>query len=255
MKNKFYMIDLDGTMYLGTKRIKGAKAFIDHLLENDIGFIFLTNNSCRTQTQAANHMLKMGFEGIRPEMFYTSAMAASDYIAATYPQKRRVNFIGEKGMYEALIENNFIFDSKQPDFIFVGLDRNASYQDYSLVLRSLVHGAKLVGTNDDRILPSEQGENIGNGSVVKMFEYASQQEAIKIGKPHHVMIEQALRYANVAKEDVIIVGDNLETDIQMGVNAQIQTVLVTTGIHNMEDCYRLNIRPTYIVANLKGLIK
>ena len=60
MKNKFYMIDLDGTMYLGTKRIKGAKTFIDYLLNNNIDFIFLTNNSCRTQIQAANHMLKMG---------------------------------------------------------------------------------------------------------------------------------------------------------------------------------------------------
>ncbi|MCI5773115.1 MAG: HAD-IIA family hydrolase [Erysipelotrichaceae bacterium] len=255
MKNKFYMIDLDGTMYLGTKRIKGAKAFINYLLRNDIGFIFLTNNSCRTQVQAANHMLKMGFEDIRPEMFYTSAMAASDYIASTNPNKRKVNYIGEKGMYEALIENNFVIDSNQPDFVFVGLDRQATYQDYSLALRSLVHGARLVGTNDDRILPSEQGENIGNGSVVKMFEYASSQEAIKIGKPHQVMIEQALKYAQVDKEDVIIIGDNLETDIKMGQDAGIETVLVTTGIHNMEDCYRLNIRPTYIVDNLKGLLK
>ena len=88
-----------------------------------------------------------------------------------------------------------------------------------------------------------------------MFEYCSKQEAIKIGKPNLPIIEGALSYAKVDREDVMIIGDNLETDILCGINANIETTLVTTGIHNMEDCYRLNIKPTYLVENLKGLIK
>lgn len=255
MKNKFYMIDLDGTMYWGTKIIPGAKEFIDYLINNDIGFIFLTNNACRTQEQACNHMLKMGFENIKPNMFYTSAMAASDYIASAYPDKKVAGYIGEKGMREALISNDFIINNEKCDFLFVGLDRQATYQEYSFALRLLLNGARLVGTNNDRIIPTESGPCVGNGAIVAMFEYCSKQEAIKIGKPNLPIIEGALSYAKVDREDVMIIGDNLETDILCGINANIETTLVTTGIHNMEDCYRLNIKPTYLVENLKGLIK
>lgn len=255
MKNKFFMIDLDGTMYWGQKRLDGAKEFIDYLIDNNIGFIFLTNNSCRTQEMAANHMLKMGFKGIKPEMFYTSAMAASDTIARMYPDKKRASYIGEQGLKEALLDNGFKMSPDEADFLFVGLDRNATYSDYSYALRLLLKGAKLVATNDDRILLSEKGANVGNGCIVKLFEYASGQEALTIGKPNLPIIDGALRYADVSKDQVVILGDNLETDIQMGINAGVETILVTTGVHDMQDCYKMDIHPTYIVANLRGLIE
>ncbi len=253
INNKFYMIDLDGTMYHGTKILPGAKDFINCLIENNIGFIFLTNNSSRTQEQAAMHMIKMGFKGIKPEMFYTSAMAAADTISRRFPNKKKAAYIGESGMKNALLDYGFTIEPDNPDFLFVGLDRNATYRDYSYAVRTLKNGAILVGTNNDRILLSQEGANIGNGSIVAMFEYATSQEAIKIGKPHPAIIEGALRYAGVNKEDVIILGDNLETDIICGINAGIDTILVTTGVNNMEDCYKLNIHPTYIVDNLSRL--
>ena len=140
--NKFYMIDLDGTMYHGKKIIKTAKIFIDYLIKNNIGFIFLTNNSTRTQEQCVKHMEKMGFSDLKPEMFYTSAMASADYISKLYPDKKRAAYIGEKGMREPLINNGFIIDPDNPDFLFVGLDRNATYNDYSFALRNLLKGAK-----------------------------------------------------------------------------------------------------------------
>lgn len=255
MSEKCYFIDLDGTMYCGTKVIDGAIEWIDHLVNTHQQFIFLTNNSSRTQEQACSHMLKMGFRRIKPEHFYTSAMAAADKIARDYPNKKDAYYIGEEGIKEALVKNGFTINPKRADFLFIGLDRNATYQDYSFALRLAHEGARLVGTNNDRLLLSEKGVNVGNGSVVAMFEYATQTEAIKIGKPHNAIVEGALRYAKVNKEDVVIVGDNLETDILCGNNAGIETVFVTTGVHNMEDCYRLDIKPTYIVADVSGLIK
>lgn len=254
MNKKCYMIDLDGTMYWGTRRIDGAKEWIDYLVREDIQFIFLTNNASRTQEQACQHMLKMGFKGIKPSHFYTSSMAAADKIARDYPLKKEAYYIGEAGLKEALVNNGFHINPDKADFLFIGLDRQATYSDYSFAIRLAKDGAILVGTNNDRVLLSENGYNIGNGSVVAMFEYATNTESIKIGKPHSAIIEGALRYAKVAKEDVVIVGDNLETDILCGNNAGIETVFVTTGVHNMEDCYSLNIHPTYIIANCTGLI-
>ncbi|MFI3284012.1 MAG: HAD-IIA family hydrolase [Erysipelotrichaceae bacterium] len=247
---KTYFIDLDGTMYMGTKVIDGAIEFIDYLLANDIPFLFLTNNASRTRVQAQQHMLKMGFKGILPEHFYTSAMAASDYIRLCYPDAKRVNFIGQDGLDEALRDNGFELDFKQPEFFFVGLDRTATYQDYSFGVQMLVNGARLVGTNNDRLLVTESGFGVGNGSVVALFEHASNQESIKVGKPHRPIIDGALKFAKVSANEVILVGDNLETDILTGIKASIETIFVTTGVHTMEDCHTLNIQPTYIVANL-----
>lgn len=252
--NKTYFIDLDGTMYLGSKPMEGAIEFINYLIKNKIPFLFLTNNATRTQSQACEHMLKMGFKNLEAKHFYTSAMAAADKIAKDYPATKDVYYIGESGMKEALIAKDFHINPDQADFLFIGLDRLASYKDYSYAIRLVKKGARLVGTNNDRILLNEAGPNIGNGAIVAMFEYASNTEAIKIGKPHVAIIEGALSYMNIHKENVTLIGDNLETDIQCGCNFGIETIFVAGGVHRFEDCHTLNIHPTYLINNLKGLI-
>ncbi len=255
MEKTFFMIDLDGTMYRGKDRIDGAKEWIEYLNKKGISFLFLTNNASRTQQQACDHMLKMGFTGIEPRHFYTSAMAAAQKIAHDFPNKKEAYYIGEDGLREALIEQNFAINSTKADFLFIGLDRHADYTEYSNALRCVTAETQLVATNDDRLLISEKGVNIGNGSVVAMFEYATARKSIKIGKPYAPIIDYALRYANVERSQVMLVGDNLETDILCGIQNNIETTLVTTGVHNMEGCRKLQITPTYIVADLFGLIK
>lgn len=251
--NQFYMIDLDGTMYQGRQIIESAKTFIDECLLRNQPFLFLTNNSSRTQRQAAEHMLKIGYQGIKPEHFYTSAMAAADTAAKLYPM-RRAYYIGEQGMREALEKRGFILDEEHPDFVFIGLNRHAGYEDYSRAVRHILNGAVLVGTNNDRILLSEKGANIGNGSVVAMFEYCTSRPALKIGKPYAPIFDAALAYCKAKREEVVILGDNLETDIQCGINAGVKTVLVTTGVHQRSDIERLNIVPDRVVDSLMELL-
>ena len=88
-----------------------------------------------------------------------------------------------------------------------------------------------------------------------MFEYATGQTSLRIGKPSKVILEEMLEAFHIKKEDCIIVGDNLETDIALGVNESVDTILVTTGVHQREDIERLNIKPTMIIDNLKELMK
>lgn len=248
-----YLLDLDGTMYHGTKCIESAKIFLDHCIEKGIPFLFLTNNSSRTPQQAAEHMLQMGYTHIEAKHFYTSAMAAADTMAKQ-DTRRKASFIGELGLEEALLNAGFVIDENQPDFVFIGLNKQASYQDYSMKIRHVLKGATLVGTNNDRILLSESGANVGNGSVVALFEFCTSKEAVKIGKPHTPILEAALNYAQLNKEEVIIIGDNLETDILCGLNGHVQTILVTTGVHQEADVERLKIYPDRIVSNLTELI-
>lgn len=251
---KIYVLDLDGTMYRGTQRMDGGLEFLTYLQHTKQPYYFLTNNSKRTRAQNVEHMEQMGYTNIQPDSFFTSAMAAAIYARKHYTQ-RKAWMIGEAGLQEALLENGFeLVEKEQPDFVFVGLDQNADYQKYAKAVNYLAQGAILIGTNNDRLLAQPNGFAVGNGSIVAMMEYASSQTSPKIGKPYSPILEEALSYIKKSKDEVILVGDNLETDIQLGLNHGVETILVLGGVHSEADCERLNIYPSRIIQNLKELI-
>lgn len=246
---KTLIFDLDGTMYRGTSIIETAKQFLDVCIERNIPYVFLTNNSTRTQIQNAQHMWDMGYQGIRPEMFFNSAMASCAYVADHYSQ-RKASYLGEEGMRQALLDYGFTITEEDPDFVFIGLKKEATYQEYAGPLNHLLKGAKLIGTNMDRVFPNPTGFSVGNGSIVTMFEYASNQKSPNIGKPNEPILTYCLKHFGLQKEDVILIGDNLETDIALGANHGVQTVFVQGGVHSKEDIDRLHIQPDIVVDTL-----
>ncbi len=251
---KTYLIDLDGTMYRGTEIIEGAKEFIDHLIAQDHPFCFLTNNAMRTKRQNVEHMKNMGFTGIEEKHFFTSSMAAARYMAKQDASKRKAWMIGQDGLREALTEEGFVLTKEHADYVFIGLDKSASYEDYSEALDVLLHGAMLVGTNSDLLLAKPGGFQVGNGSIVRMFEYASGQQSPKIGKPYAPILEECLEYFHLLKENAVILGDNLETDILLGAENGVETIFVTSGVHQEADIERLHIYPDHIIHSVKELM-
>ncbi len=249
-----YLLDLDGTMYRGSQIIKEAKIFLDYLIKTNQKFIFLTNNAKRTRKQNVEHMKVLGFTGITEDHFFTSAMAASKQVAML-SENRKCFFIGEAGLRQALQEEGFIFVQEDADFVFVGLQQDATYELYSKALSLLLKGAKLVGTNDDRKIPIGDDYMIGNGAIVEMLAYASGQTSWQIGKPHPPILRQCLSYYNLSKNEVVMIGDNLETDILMCVNQQVESILVCTGVHNEKDIAITNIHPSRVIQKLTDLIK
>ena len=251
---KTYIIDLDGTMYSGNTNIDGAREFIDYLHLKNLPYIFLTNNATRTKKQAKEHMLNLGFKDIKEEDFFTSAMAAAKFIAKNYSEKKCF-MLGESGLEEALKEYNFEIVKENANFVVVGLDRNATYKSYSEALHHILAGAKFIATNPDRLLANNGTFDLGNGATVNMLEYASGVEAIKVGKPCQTMLNILLEDKNLKKEDVILLGDNLETDIKLGYEGNIETIMVCSGVHDENDIERLKVYPTKLVKNLRELIK
>lgn len=252
-EHKTCFIDLDGTMYRGDEVIDGAIACIDYLLSEEIPFYFVTNNAMRTHEQNCEKMQKLGFHGIRKEHFFTSAMAAASYMKQRSITKRAF-MIGEGGMSEALLEQGFILCDKEVETVFVGLDSHADYDKYGRAYYHLQKGAALVGTNGDRRIPFGNHFQIGNGAILHMLEYCSEQKAIMIGKPCSAMMDEALRYAAVKKTDCLMIGDNLETDVMFGLSHGMDTIFVTTGVHTYEDCKKRDMKPILTIDNLKTLI-
>jgi len=251
---KTYIIDLDGTMYSGGTNIDGARQFIDYLHSKNLPYIFLTNNATRTKKQAKEHMLNLGFKDIKEEDFFTSAMATAQYIAKNYTEKKCF-IVGESGLEEAMKECNLELVQENANFVVVGLDRNATYKKYSEALHNILAGAKFIATNPDRLLANNGTFDIGNGAVIDMLEYASGVEAVKVGKPYQTILNILLEEKKLKKEDIILLGDNLETDIKLGYDAKIETIMVCSGVHTEKDIDRLKVYPTRVVKNLRELIK
>lgn len=239
-------------MYRGTQIIPEARAFINALHAHQIPYVFLTNNAMRTPEENAAYMRDMGFEHIEPYMFYNSAMAAAAY-ACRLNLGRRAFMIGRQGLQQALEQAGFTLSEENPDFVFVGLDKEQDYTSYSKAVGLLLNGARLIGTNMDRVLVKPQGLELGNGSIVAMFEYCSGQTSPRIGKPSPVILDLCLEHYGLQKKDVVLVGDNLETDIALGYNSGVETIFVQTGVHTEKDLEHFHLHPDWVIASLDQL--
>ncbi|MGM9891968.1 TIGR01457 family HAD-type hydrolase [Limosilactobacillus sp.] len=245
-----YFIDLDGTTYKGTDRIPAAARFISRLQRAGKRVLFVTNNSTRTPEFVANNLTQNHNIQVGPENVYTTALATADYLDQQAGQHRRVYVVGESGLRTALTARGFILVDTDPDYVVVGLDSHVTYEKLEKAVLLIRAGATFIGTNADSNLPNEKGMVPGAGSLVKLVEYATQQQAIMIGKPEKIIMEMALRRVGLDKDDVIMVGDNYHTDIQAAMNVGMDNLLVYTGLSRPAEVAQMAQQPTYTVETL-----
>lgn len=247
-----YLIDLDGTMYRGNEKIESAVRFVERLHERKIPYLFVTNNSSKTPEAVAEKLQQFGVQA-KPEHVITSSIATAGYIRK---QKERatVYVIGEDGLKQALKDEGLSIvadvDGKSIDYVVIGIDRGITYEKFAQACLAIQNGAQFISTNADKAIPTERGFVPGNGALTSVLTAATGIEPIFIGKPQRIIIELALERLNISKDEVIMVGDNYDTDIRSGINAGLDTLLVFTGVTSKADVDRVPIQPTYTVENL-----
>lgn len=252
MKNNYqgYFIDLDGTMYKGTKRIPAAARFIKRLQENNKEILFVTNNSTRTPEFVAQNLTENHGINVTANNVYTTAIATADYLDQIAGSKRKVYIVGESGLRKALASRNFEITDQNPDYVVVGLDSEVTYEKLATAVLLIRAGATFIGTNSDSNLPNQRGMVPGAGSIVKLVEYATQKKPIMIGKPESIIMAMALKRSGLDKKQVVMVGDNYHTDIQAAINFGIDSLLVYSGLSTKEDVAKQKIQPTHQVDSL-----
>jgi 4-nitrophenyl phosphatase len=249
MKNyKGYLIDLDGTMYRGSEEIAEAVGFIDELRKRDIPYLFVTNNSSRTPEQVAENLRGFGIN-TKDEQVFTTSMATANFIAER-KANAMVYVIGEEGIQNALTEKGLELVEENPDFLVMGIDRSIDYEKLTKACLAVRNGAIFISTNGDIALPTERGLQPGNGALTSVVSVSTQVQPIFIGKPESVIVEQALKVLGVPKEEVVMVGDNYDTDILAGINAGMDTLLVHTGVTTKGRLKQYEKQPTYVVDTL-----
>lgn len=245
-----YFIDLDGTMYKGTKRIPAAARFIKRLQEADKAVLFVTNNSTRTPEFVANNLRENHQINVTADNVYTTALATADYLDQVAGDRRQVYVVGESGLRQALQQRHFQLTDRQPEYVVVGLDSQVTYAKLETAVLLIRAGATFIGTNADSNLPNERGMVPGAGSLVKLVEYATQQEPIMIGKPEATIMKMALQKAGLRREQVVMVGDNYNTDICAAINTGMDSLLVYTGLSTPAQVAAMPVQPTHTVKSL-----
>ena len=250
MKNyRGYLIDLDGTMYRGIEKIDAAVEFVDKLREKDIPYLFVTNNSSQTPLQVTKHMQHFGIAAT-PEQIFTTSMATANFLFEKKPNAS-IFVIGADGIKTALSEKGFqLVTEGQPDAVVVGLDRQIDYEKLAKACLAVRGGAMFISTNGDIALPTERGLLRGNGAITSVISVSTQTEPVFIGKPHSIVMEQALQVLGTTKEETLMVGDNYDTDIMAGINFGIDTLLVHTGVTTREILAGKTVQPTFTINSL-----
>ena len=250
---KGYFIDLDGTIYRGRERIPEAKAFVEALQAKHIPFLFLTNNTTKSPAAVVDNLATNHDIFVTADQVYTPSLATAAYIQAENngdASGKSIYVIGELGLKQPLLDIGLRFNEVDPDYVVVGLDYDVTYHKFELATLAIQRGAKFIGTNADTNLPNERGHVPGAGSVIALVERSTQQKALYIGKPEAIIMHEALKKIGLAKEDVVMVGDNYNTDIKAGINANIDQLLVYSGISTKDQVAKEAIQPTHVVDSL-----
>src|SRR5699024_537388 len=244
-KFKGYLIDLDGTMYRGSEPIASAADFINALNKKNIPYLFLTNNSTSTPENVSDRLNQMNITSTSRHVI-TSSLATAKFIKH---QKSDANCfaIGEEGLYKALQQEGLTISEEAygSDYVVVGLDRGVTYKKIAEACIAIRAGAEFISTNRDVSIPTEHGLLPGNGAITSVIEVSTGKHPIYIGKPETIIMNEAISELGVAKQDIVMVGDNYDTDILAGINSGIDTLMVFTGVTPYHEYSSFDKKPNY----------
>ncbi len=250
---KAFICDMDGVIYHGNKLLPGAPEFVNWLKRENKRFLFLTNSSERAPRELQEKLARLGLE-VDQKHFYTSALATAAFVAKQAPGCTAY-IIGETGLSNALYDAGISMNDVNPDYVIVGESRNYTYENILRAVKFVQQGAKLIGTNPDLTGPTEQGIVPATGALISPIEQATGNKAYFIGKPNPLMMRTALKKLGCQREDTVIIGDRMDTDIVAGLESEISTVLVLSGVTSREEVDSFAYRPDHILNGIGDLFE
>ena len=246
---KTFICDMDGVIYHGSRLLEGVASFVAWLQNSGKNFLFLTNSSERSPRELRQKLLRMDLD-VEESHFYTSALATAHFLAKQRPGAG-VYAIGESGLLNALYESGLTMNDVDPDYVVVGESPSLNYDKIEKAVHLIrTKGARLVGTNPDLTGPGEHGIVPACGSLIAPIEMASGVKAYFVGKPNPLMMRHAMTRLSSRREETVIVGDRMDTDIVAGVESGIETVLVLSGVTEPGDLYRFAYQPGYVLPGV-----
>ena len=253
LSKKAFICDMDGVIYHGNKILPGVKEFVNWMLENNKKFVFLTNSPEKTPHELSMKLERMGLK-VTPDHFYTSAMATAEFLYSQAPGCTAY-VIGEAALTKAMYDKKIYMNDVNPDYVVLGETRTYSFEKIEKAIELVNKGAKLIGTNPDTVGPTERGIMPATGALISPIEIATGKKAYFVGKPNPLMLRHGLRLLGCHSADIAFIGDRMDTDIIAGIESNVDTVLVLSGVTSLDDIPSFPYRPKYIANGVGDLLK
>lgn len=248
-----FIIDMDGVIYHGNKLLPGVNEFFAWLEESGKKYLFLTNASERTPKELQEKLKRLGIT-IGEDHFYTSALATASFLSSQIP-KGSAYIIGDAGLINALYSVGYTMNNVNPDYVVVGETRGYNFEKIEQAINLVLKGARLIGTNPDISGPVETGITPSTKALVAPIEIVTGKKAYYIGKPNPLMMRIALKRLGCKREEAIVIGDRMDTDIRAGLESEIDTLLVLSGISSRKTIDQFPYQPHFILDGVIDLIK
>lgn len=249
---KGYIFDMDGVIWDGDKRIPHAAERINELAAAGKKVMFLTNNTLYSRGNFVRRLRGYGISTTKEHVLISS------YAAGVYIRNKkgssRVYAMGTDDLKEELKEAGHHMVETGADFVVVGLDRELTYRKMSIALENLLNGAELIACAPDLTYLENGKIRPGSGAFAKTLEMTSGSKATLIGKPSELIMDIAKKMMGLKPEECIVVGDKIETEIVAGKREGMKTALVLTGETNLEEAKKSEIKPDYVIKDLRELV-
>ena len=244
-----FLLDMDGTFYLGDRLLEGALRFIDLLHDQKKEFLFLTNNSSKHRHQYAEKINRLGL-AITDELVLTSGEATALYLMEQHPGAN-LFLVGTPSLEAEFRQYGFQLVQKEPQYLVLGFDTTLTYQKLWALCDFVRAGVPYIATHPDFNCPTETGFMPDVGAMIAFVKAATgRQPDLVVGKPNRVIVDAAAVKMNLQVNQLAMIGDRLYTDIALGQTSGIVTVLVLSGETKVEDLKDSPFQPDYIFKNL-----
>lgn len=247
-----FIIDMDGVIYHGNKLLRGVTDFLNWMEREGKRFLFLTNSSERTPKELHEKLKRLGIN-VSEDHFYTSALATAAFLSSQKPNGSAF-VIGDAGLINALYSVGYSTNSVNPDYVVVGETHGYNFEKIEIAVNLVLKGARLIGTNSDISGPVENGITPSTKALIAPIEIATGRKAYFVGKPNPLMMRIALKRLGVKREEAIVIGDRMDTDVRCGLESEIDTLLVLSGITGLNDIDKFPYRPHFVLNGLIDLV-
>ena len=247
-----FLLDMDGTFYLGDHLLPGALEFIQTITTAGQDYIFLTNNSSRSSLQYAEKISRLGLP-MSPERVFTSGEAAARYLHQHLPGGQ-IFLVGTPELEDEFQRHGFQLVQDAPDWVVLGFDTTFTYAKLRQLCDHVRRGLPYLATHPDFNCPTPAGPIPDIGAVTAFVKASTGRDPdLVVGKPNRLIIDMLASKLGLNTNELVMVGDRLYTDIALGQNAGLTTVLVLSGETRREDLAGSPFQPDFVFENLGAL--
>jgi 4-nitrophenyl phosphatase len=255
---KALILDMDGVVWKADAPIGNLPETFARIRERGLKFVFATNNGTKTPEEYQQKLADLGVE-VEASQVVTSALGVAFMLAQRFPRGTKIFMIGEDGIRVALEEKGFeilsVENATEAEAVVMGIDRGISFDKIAEATLLVRAGVPFYTTNTDRTFPTPRGEIPGSGAWVSVITTATDVEPIIAGKPFPYLMDLSLERLGTTREETLVVGDRLETDIAAGQSVGCPTALVLSGVSTKAQANEWKPEPNVIAESLSELVK